>query len=569
MDRATKYAEDVVNGRVIACKPHIQACKRHLDNLAQQGTKEFPYIWRPEQSEKIINFAETLTIAEGKEPKPLKLYDFQCFDLGVPMGWYNNRGFRRFRRKYKSVSRQNGKTFENGITGTYISGFGGYQYGKLFTVATKHAQAKLAWEEIAKFIDIDPELGELYKVQEYKTLITNVLTNCTIEALSKERSLDDGFRGIFNSIDEIHQHKDNSIYKAIYNGTRALDETLTSMITTRGRDLNGFCHEMDTYCLNILNGSAAAEDFFVDIYTLDPEDDYFDESIWIKSNPILARTESGMEQLKRDAETARDMGGQELADFLTKCLNIWVQNADNQYIDVDKFMSCGSEKGLEAFRGQSCWVGLDLSSGGDLTSLALEFEQDNDRFYFYSHSFMPRGRLQEHIKTDIAPYDVWERDELITVTGTMDDYKNDYRFIVNHLAELQRKYDLNFYGIGVDPHNADGILSELEGFGCPVIIVTQSARNLSDTTDDLRLNVKSEKIDYDKNNSLLVWSFVNAKITKNSFDEIKVDKEAHAKHRRIDPVDACIDAHYMIMKNRKIVDVDVEMEKYLEHMGWA
>ena len=138
------------------------------------------------------------------------------------------------------MGRQNGKTFENGIMGTYIAGFGGYNYGKLFTVATKKRQARLAWEEMSKFINIDDDLKELFEVKDYKSIIEAVETNCTIEALSKEAGLDDGFRSIFSSIDELHQHKDNKIYKALYNGTRALAETLVSMITTRGFQLNSF-----------------------------------------------------------------------------------------------------------------------------------------------------------------------------------------------------------------------------------------------------------------------------------------------------------------------------------------
>lgn len=570
IDRATEHAKAVVNGEIVAGITHIQACQRHLRDIERQGTPEFPYIWRPEQSQRIIEFAETLTIAEGEEPRPVKLYGFQCFDIGVPMGWYNQRGYRRFRRKYKSVSRQNGKTFENGITGTYLAGFGDYNYGKLFTVATKKRQARLAWEEMSKFIAIDEDLGQLFKVQDYKNTITALQTNCTIEALSKEAGLDDGFRSIFSSVDEIHQHRDNSVYKALYNGTRTLKETLVSMITTRGKNLNSFCHEMDEYCLNILNGTAIAEDFFVDIYSIDKGDDPFDEAVWPKSNPFITQTQEGIETLRVDAQTARDMGGSDLSDFLTKCMNVWVQDADNQYIDVEKWKECGSGRTLEDMRGKPCFVGLDLSSGGDLTTLSLEFEISTENYYIYSHSFMPRGRLNEHIITDLAPYDIWEKEGIITVTGGNEDFKNDYQFIIQHLKGLQEKYNLKYQGIGYDPHNADGILAQLEEFGCPLLMVTQSAKFLSDATEDMRLAVKSNKLEYDKNNTLLTWSFVNAKTVKNSFGEKKVDKEPGAKHKRIDPVDAAIDSHTMLMKSRKEVAINVEdeMQKYLKRMGW-
>lgn len=573
LDRATAYAREVVSGKVVAGRPHFLACQRHLNDLerSRQNDPTFPYIWRPDLAENIIDYAETLTIVEGSAPKPLRLYECQAFDLGVPFGWiHKDTGYRRFRRSYKSMARQNGKTFQNGITGSYISGFSGYQYGKLFTVATKKRQARLAWEEISKFIRTDPDLADLFKIQDYKSMITALNTMCTIEALSREAGLDDGFRSIFSSIDELHQHKDNSIYKAIYNGTSSLPETLVSMITTRGAKLNSFCYEMDAYCLNILNGTAIAEDFFVDIYCLDETDDPWDESKWVKANPILARTEEGMTQLRRDAQTAKDMGGMDLRDFLIKRLNLWVKNFEDIFIDPEKWKAGGNEKTLEDYRGRSCWVGLDLSSGGDLTTYVLEFEDPGDEFFVHSHSFMPRGRMDEHIISDLAPYDVWEQKELITVTGGSGDFKNDYKFIISELKALREEYDLTYLGIGYDPHNADGILSDLEDFGCPLMMITQSARFLNDATVDIQLLVKSGKIHYNKENELLTWSMSNAKIVRNSFGEVKIDKEPRALTKRIDPDDALIDAHSMLIKNREtpLVNIESEMDRYLEAMGW-
>jgi len=578
-DRVTEYAERVVSGEVVAGELHILACRRHLNDLKRQRTEDFPYYYNAQRAQDVINYAETLTVAEGTEPKPVELLDSQAFDLGCTFGWYKvSNDKRRFRRRYKSMARQNGKTFENGIMGTYIAGFGGYRYGKLFTVATKKRQARLAWEEMSKFITIDPDLGELFEVKDYKSTINALNTFCTIEALSKEAGLDDGFRSIYSSIDEIHQHKDNKIYKALYNGTRSLDETLVSMITTRGDNLNSFCKEMDDYAINILRGVAIAEDFFVDIYALDKDDDMWDEKNWAKANPFISANPEKFEILRIDAQTARDMGGSDLRDFLTKSLNMWVQNTDDYFINAEKWKACGSKRTLEDMHGRACWVGLDLSSGGDLTTYALEFPEDyidqngekREKFYFYSHSFMPRGRLEEHIETDLAPYDLWEQMDLISVTGGNNDFRNDYSFIVQDLKRLKDEYDLKFLGIGIDSHNADGIISDLEAFGCPVVIIVQSAKSLNDATVDIQLLVKSENIEYDATNELLTWSFVNASIVRNSFDEIKVDKKPGARYKRIDPVDACIDAHACMLKNKavEVVDVTSELDNYLKAMGW-
>lgn len=571
-DRATLHAERVVSGQEPSCLTHRMACERHLNEIAKQGTKEFPFVWCPEKSEKILRYAEMLTIAEGAQPRPVRLHDFQCFDLGVPFGWVHaETGFRRIRRKYKSVARQNGKTFENGITGSYIANWGGYNFGKLFTAATKKRQARIAWEEIQKFITVDKDLQALFDVKDYKSLIIAKRTGCTIEALSGESGLDDGFRAIFCSVDEIHQHKDNGIYKALYNGQASLDEALISMITTRGKSLNSFCREMDDYCLQILAGTAEADDFFVDIYTLDKEDDPFDESMWYKANPHLVTVPSALEQLRRDAQTAKQMGGFEMSDYMTKRQNLWYEYGDTQYITPNEWKLGRTEMTIENMRGRKCFAGLDLSSGGDLTSLALLFPLDDGKIYVWSHSYIPAKRLEEHIITDIAPYDVWAKSGLLTPSEAVGGLKNDYLQIVADLKELQEKFEINIACIGYDPHNADAFLEELDTLGAPLLEVKQSARFLSDTTVDFALEVKAGNVLYDQRNALMSWSIVNAKKTKNSFGEIKVDKEVNARHARIDVVDAIIDAHVAYRKSSKEETPDYEtvVEDYLKKMGWA
>ena len=574
-DRVTEYAREVVSGGVVCGNLHRLACQRHLNDLSRQRTDGFPYYWDVEAATRVLDYAETLTIAEGAEPRPVRLIPSQAFDIGCTFGWKKTANdCRRFRRRYKSVARQNGKTMENGLMGTYVAGFSGYKYGKLFTVATKKRQARLAWEEMAKFVTADPDLGELFRVKDYKSVIEALNTGCSIEALSREAGLDDGFRSIFCSVDEIHQHKDNKVYKALYNGTRSLPETLVSMITTRGDQLNSFCKEMDDYAIQVLRGATTAEDFFVDIFCLDDGDDIWDERNWIKANPFLCLDAERMETLRQDAKTARDMGGMELRDFLCKSMNMWVKNTDDQAFDPDAWTACGSDRTLAdivSAGNTDCWVGLDLSSGGDLTTLVLEFPLPDGRYYVYSHSFMPRGRLDEHVETDLAPYDLWQQQGLVTVTGGSTDFMNDYKFIVAQLQELRDRFGLNYMGIGIDPHNAAGVMQDLEAFGCPVVTITQSARSLNDATVAMQLLVKGGRIEYDARNELLTWSMVNAAITRNSFEEIKIDKKPGARFKRIDPVDALIDAHaLMLITNggESTVDVSNELDNYLAMMGW-
>ena len=54
----------------------------------------------------------------------------------------------------------------------------------------------------------------------------------------------------------------------------------------------------------------------------------------VKANPFICApgNESKFETLIADAQTAKDMGGSDLRDFLTKSLNMWVENTDDNLL---------------------------------------------------------------------------------------------------------------------------------------------------------------------------------------------------------------------------------------------
>ena len=573
VDRVTSYAFDVCMGKIPAGLTQRQACNRHLKDLERQNTKDFPYHWDVEKANELIEFAETLTIAEGEEAQPLRLFGFQDFIFGSWHGWRNDKGYRRFRTSYIQVARQNGKSLKNAVPTLYYGNFDGYNYPQIYCTATKELQARIVLKECFKFINADEELSGneyeegLFTIRDYKSVIECNISHGEIRALGRDTKSIDGFRPYFASVDEYHLHKDNQMYRLLADGTKKLKQCLISVITTAGFDLNSPCFALYEYCKKILAGVVQDETQFVFICELDKEDDIWDESNWIKANPLW--TEQTLDSLRAEAVKAKAMGGDDLRNFLTKSLNQWVQFADNQYMNLEHWKNCESTKTLDNFKGFSCYVGLDLSSGGDLTSLALVFPylKDNEKkYYVYSHSFIPKNRVAEHIKKDHAPYDIWIRDGLLTVTETLGGIKTDYKYIIAHLRKLVEEYDLDIKLICYDPHNASAFLGDLEELGYDSLSITQSARNLNDATDDFRLEVEAGNVEYDEKNKLLTWSITNAKVVKNSFGEIKIDKEIDT--HRIDPVDAVIDAWKMAMAQDLGIDITEATEDYLEMMGW-
>lgn len=570
LDRVTQYAVDVVEGRIASGRYAILACQRHLDDLEKSKLAPYKYEFDIEKANDILDFAETLTIAEGEEEIPVNLEGFQVFILGCLNGWVTKgNGYRRFRTSYVQLGRQNGKSFLNGILGTYYGAFSGYKYGQLYCTATKSDQAKIVLNEMIKFINSDEDLSEFFKVKEHDNTIIALNTNSIIRALGRDTKSIDGFRPLLGIVDEYHAHKNNQMYKLLEGGTRKMKQCLISVITTAGFELNCPCFKLYEYCKNILENVFTNDAQFVYIAEMDEEDDIWDYKNWIKANPLVCKDKEDLENLKKVGDSARDMGGDDLRDFLTKALNIWIQFTDDQYIKPKFWKECESERTLEDFRGQKCYAGLDLSSGGDLTSIALVFVYYVDgvkKYYVHSHSFIPKMRVEEHIKSDDAPYDLWIKNKLLTVTESLGGIKTDYKYIIKYLKDLIEKYDLKIEQLGYDPHNADTFLSDLEELGFDCIEIYQTHKWLNDPTEDFELEVRAKNIEYNKENELLSWSALNAKTVSNPNGEIKIDKDR--RNKRIDPIDAIIDAYKLAFKEERLVNVNESVDRYLDMMGW-
>lgn len=570
-DRTTAYAKLIVSGKRICGKAEYQACKRHLDDMAN---KDSEYVFDVKEAENHIDIANQLTIGEGVEAKRLVTRGFQNFIIGSLTGWRKKRSkVLRFREAYVQMARQNGKSFIAGELCNDRATFSGYKYGRIFCTATKQDQANIVWDEVDKFIESDSDLMNLYKIRKYDRTITSLVTGTTIKAIGRDTKSADGFRSLLAVVDEYHAHPTNQMYKLMQDGQLAVDNALTIAITTAGFNLNGPCYEHYNFCKQVLAGNIQKDSLFIYIAELDKEDDVWDRNNWLKANPLQLwddDTTVNSVKLARMAEKAieaKEKQGDELVNFMTKSLNRWVTYTGGALLDLDKWHECASDKTLQDMRGRECYLGVDLSSGGDLTSIALLFPLEDSRVYIWSHSYMPELRLQEHIQTDDAPYGMWATQGLITLTSDMYGIKTDYKHIIADLGEIIKSYDLKVLDCGYDNHNAAAFLADLESvLDCNLTEIKQSARSLNDPTIDFQLSVKACLVEYDKANSLLTWSAVNAVISQpNSFGEIKIDKMTQSK--RIDPVDAIIDAWKLYFLNKTEVDYDNAADEWLKAMG--
>lgn len=570
IDRCTQYAQDVVSGKNKNVGKLVKlSCQRHLDDLEKSKLAPYRYYFDIEESQRIIDFAEDLTMILDGKKKNVECYPYQCFIIGSINGWrIKETGNRRFRTSYVQLGRQNGKSFINGILAAYYGNFTTKMFAKIFLTATKQEQADIIFDEIKKFIKADEDLSEMFDIHDHNHTIDCLLTDTIIRSLSGDTKSMDGFAVYLGIVDEYHAHRTNQMYKLLEGGIKMQDSALISVITTAGSDLKSPCYKLYEMCCNVLKGAFKNETQFVYIAQLDKKDDIKDPNNWIKANPIFEFNPLALENMIPVGITAFEMGGEDLRDFMIKQLNTWIQWSSSSYIEkIKKWKQAGTKKTLKDFKGMKCYVGVDLSSGGDLTTLALIFPFCVDgikKYFIFTHSYMPSARVEEHIATDNAPYDLWIKNGLITVTETLGGIKTDYKYILNDLINYIEEHELDVQMICYDPHNASAFLGDLEATGFNSLSITQTHKNLSDATEDFRLEIYAENVEYNEGEEVLSWSLANAKTIKNNYGEIKVDKSLQTE--RIDPVDAVIDAWTQAMKTETEANAAQAVEEWLEMM---
>ncbi|QUG41256.1 hypothetical protein KD050_18560 [Psychrobacillus sp. INOP01] len=95
---------------------------------------------------------------------------------------------------------------------------------------------------------------------------------------------------------------------------------------------------------------------------------------------------------------------EKMRNFLTKNMNIWIDQKQGGYMPLSKWNACAREN--VDVTGFDVYIGVDLSKKIDLSSTGLIFPTYYG-FHVKQHSFMPEDALRERQAKDKVPYQLW------------------------------------------------------------------------------------------------------------------------------------------------------------------
>ena len=552
IDEITQYAKDVVDGKYVVCEANYLACKRHLDDVERSKSDEYKYYFNVKEAQRIIEYAECLRIAD-KGGMKVKLYPFQKFIVGSLMGWLcKDDDSWRFRLSNVSFAKKNGKSFLSGILLSYALACCKEQYSKYYIVANRRKEARICYEEITKFIQMDKNLMKIFKIFDYKSELKCTATNNILEVLSREKKLD-GIKGVFSVIDEMHLIDSLDTFNALKFGQSTLYETMVSIISTAGTDLSYPYYKIYLMSKKILAKEITDERMFIFICELDKDDSYEDKSVYIKANPSFELKD--IDEVYADYLRFKEIGGSEFTKFITKRLNLFVAGGDSEnYLTADIVEKMQTNKTIADFKGRECVIGLDMSSLSDLTSTTFLFKDflpnNVENYFIKSHSFLPRVAYNRFVKKDKNWID-YVNEGSLTVTDAVGGEALDYKKVITYIKDIIDTYKLKPIILCYDSNNIGGILQDIdETLRLDGMPIRQSMLNLTEPTVMFKVLAKNGQVQFEAsklyefclNNAVIVQDFGENKCCK--VDKRQVD-------RKIDAIDATIDAMKFALTMKK------------------
>lgn len=509
MKQYREYIEGVRSGKIVASQYIKQAVER-LERFKQRPDMYFDEAAVQDCFDFLACTKEWSGPAAGKSGA---LLPFQKWIVGSIIGikWKETKT-RVCKDVFMLVARKNAKTSLISKLALYLMIADGEASPYIGCVASSRDQARILYEAGQHYMKtLDPKEESVKLYRNYMKFPAN---NGEFHVFSSDASNMDGYNFSTAICDEVHSYKDNSLISVLRSSMGARKQPLLFQITTAGFLLDGYpCYETWKVSVEILAGVKEDPSFFPFLYVMDPEDDWEDEKNWIKCNPAIDVVVS--RKYLREQLTLAKNDSTQIVGVKTKNFNLWC-SAASVWMKQEDIAACMKQKiNLEEFRGYLGYIGVDLASVNDTTSLSVMIPKD-DKFYFKTWTFIPRDTFVNSPNHELYQQ-FYNAGCLIITEGNI----TDYQVITNKIVELSQI--INIEGIYYDQYNSSQWAIQCTELGFNMCPFSQGLQKFNNPTKELERLVLSRNAVIDKS-TMVLWMFGNAVLRVDHASNVKPEK---------------------------------------------
>ena len=496
------------------------AARRYLQDRKRAGRRGCPFVFDEWHANDPCRFLECLPHVEGTwGSETIELHPAHVFATVNIFGFRLRDGSRRFTDALFAVARKNAKsTWAAGIA-LYCLAVEGEVGPQVISAATTGSQARIVWSIAKRQTERVADLREHFLLEPFANSIACYQNGGYFKPINAKASTQDGLNPSCVVLDELHAHKTHDLLNVLKSAAGARRSPLFLLTTTEGYETPWPWPEERKFAQQVLSGVLKAEHYFAVIYAIDDSDDLFDESAWIKANPLMDVNQVLAGKLRTDAVEAKAKPGK-LAEFSIKRCNRPAASAES-WLDLPKWAACAGPVDLDWLAGFPCWAAFDLASTTDLTSWRLVWRVDG-RLYTWGRRWVPEGAVAQRTVRGTVPYASWVGEGLIEQTeGDVVDYSVVEAAIRADVERFQPQ------AIGYDAWNAQDLVNRLTADELPLIQFVQGPKSYHPAMQELERLYRAGVVNH-AGDPVLRWCAANLVARRDANLNMAPDKKRSA-----------------------------------------
>lgn len=430
------------------------------------------------------------------------------------------------------------------------------QSGEFIILAPTVEVANNAYAPIRDFIREDPELQEIFQVQEHIRTVTHLVTRATLKVVAADSATVSGKKAIGVLVDELWEfgrmpNADNMLLEAT-GGLASRPEGFVIYLTTQSdKPPAGVFKTKLTYARNVRDGVINDPAFLPVLYEHPAEVIATNGHLKLE-NVYMTNPNYGLsvdqQFIERGLAKAKQEGQAQLLTFLAKHLNVEIGLAlrSDRWAGADFWLS-SNDKTLTFNRlleiCEVICVGIDGGGLDDLLGFAVAGRlKDGKGWVSWSHAWAHTSVLERRKAESPALLDFRDQGDLTIVERMGQDVED----IASYVAQIQHA-DLLFQ-VGLDPAGIGSVLDALLEAEVPeekIIGVSQGWKlGGAIKTTERKL---AEGLLTHAEQQLMNWCVGNARVEPRA-NSILITKQASGS-AKIDPLMALFNAITLLSLN--------------------